>query len=82
MAKKKIEKSLEELLDEVFIKKDEQLYEVPGNWEWVKLEELFYITSSKRVFKTEWKSSGIPFYRAREIAELSFKDKIDKINFS
>ena len=77
MAKKKIEKSLEELLEEVFIKKDEQLYEVPGNWEWVKLEELFDITSSKRVFKTEWKSSGIPFYRAREIAELSFKDKID-----
>ncbi|MDE2588906.1 MAG: restriction endonuclease subunit S, partial [Patescibacteria group bacterium] len=35
------------------------------------LSEFFEITSSKRVFKSEWKSSGVPFYRAREIVKLA-----------
>ena len=37
MAKKKPEKSLDELLEEALVKEDEQPYEVPENWEWVKL---------------------------------------------
>ena len=37
----------------------------------VKLGDLYEITSSKRVFKSEWKSKGVPFYRAREIVKLS-----------
>ncbi len=41
------------------------------NWPTKKLGELFEITSSKRVFKSEWVDSGIPFYRAREIVSLS-----------
>lgn len=36
-----------------------------------KLGSLFEITSSKRVFKSEWKNEGIPFYRAREIVNLA-----------
>jgi len=36
-----------------------------------KLGELFEITSSKRVFKSEWVDDGIPFYRAREVVSLS-----------
>ena len=36
-----------------------------------KLWELFTITSSKRVFKSEWKEKWIPFYRAREIVKLA-----------
>ncbi len=36
-----------------------------------KLESLFEITSSKRVFKSEWKKKGVPFYRAREIVKLA-----------
>jgi type I restriction enzyme, S subunit len=42
-----------------------------GEWEVKRLGELFEITSSKRVFQREWKSEGIPFYRARELAVLS-----------
>jgi type I restriction enzyme S subunit len=41
-----------------------------GEWEVKSLGELFEITSSKRVFQSEWKSEGIPFYRARELAVL------------
>ena len=41
------------------------------DWEEVKLGSLFDITSSKRVFKSEWKDEGVPFFRAREIVKLS-----------
>ncbi|WP_162795920.1 restriction endonuclease subunit S [Pedobacter nanyangensis] len=35
------------------------------------LGEIIEITSSKRIFKSEYLDSGIPFYRIREIVELS-----------
>ncbi len=35
MAKKKAEKSLDELLEEALVKEDDQPYEVPRNWVWV-----------------------------------------------
>ena len=37
----------------------------------IQLGNLYEITSSKRVFKSEWKEEGIPFYRAREIVKLA-----------
>ncbi|QQS18178.1 restriction endonuclease subunit S [Candidatus Saccharibacteria bacterium] len=37
----------------------------------VKLGDTFTISSSRRVLKSQWKSSGIPFYRGREITRLS-----------
>jgi len=42
----------------------------PG-WVEKRLGEHYLITSSKRVFKEQWKSSGVPFYRAREIVRLA-----------
>ena len=42
-----------------------------------KLENLYDIGSSKRVFQSEWRSEGVPFYRAREIAKLAIDDYID-----
>ena len=41
-----------------------------GEWAVKSLGELFEITSSKRVFQSEWKLEGVPFYRARELAVL------------
>ncbi len=46
-------------------------------WEYKKLGEIFDITSSKRVFQSEWKNSGVPFYRAREIVQLSKNGYVD-----
>ncbi|OQA92709.1 MAG: EcoKI restriction-modification system protein HsdS [Elusimicrobia bacterium ADurb.Bin231] len=44
----------------------------PGKgWESKTLSDFFEITSSKRVFKSEWKNKGVPFYRAREIVKLA-----------
>ncbi|MFM1641214.1 restriction endonuclease subunit S [Aeromonas salmonicida] len=40
-------------------------------WEEKSLEELGTITSSKRIFKSEYVKSGVPFYRTKEIKELA-----------
>jgi type I restriction enzyme S subunit len=44
---------------------------LPSKWQMKTLGDLFEITSSKRVFKEDWKSEGVPFYRAREIVKLA-----------
>jgi len=43
----------------------------------VCFEELFDIGSSKRVFQSEWRDKGVPFYRAREIAKLAKDGYVD-----
>lgn len=43
---------------------------IPDDWEMKRIGDLFEITSSKRVFQSEWRTSGVPFYRARELAVL------------
>jgi type I restriction enzyme S subunit len=45
--------------------------ELPEGWRWKKLQEVADITSSKRIFQHEYVSEGIPFYRTKEIKELS-----------
>ncbi|MGY1519316.1 restriction endonuclease subunit S [Luteimonas sp. A482] len=37
----------------------------------VAMRDLFDVGSSKRVLKSEWKTSGVPFYRGREVTRLS-----------
>ena len=43
----------------------------PKGWNMVELGELTGIGSSKRIFEKEYVSEGIPFYRTKEIVELS-----------
>lgn len=38
--------------------------------EMIRLGDLFEITSSKRVHKEDWRTAGVPFWRAREIVQL------------
>lgn len=38
-------------------------------WEKVKLSDIAFITSSKRIFAREYQKEGIPFYRGKEIIE-------------
>lgn len=40
-------------------------------WKKVKLGELVDITSSKRIFMSEYEKKGVPFYRGKEIIEKS-----------
>jgi len=46
-----------------------------GEWKTVKLGDVCEICSSKRVLKKDWKSEGVPFYRTREIINLSNNDE-------
>jgi len=48
-----------------------------GEWGVKTLGEVFEISSSKRVFQSEWRSEGIPFYRARELAVLGQSGLVD-----
>jgi type I restriction enzyme S subunit len=48
----------------------------PKEWEILKLSQLSDITSSRRIFKDEYVENGIPFYRTKEIVELSKNKKI------
>lgn len=42
-----------------------------NGWVETTLGDLFDVTSSKRVFESEWTKQGVPFFRAREIVRLA-----------
>ncbi|WP_429158647.1 restriction endonuclease subunit S [Aeromonas veronii] len=44
---------------------------VPQGWAYTMMNDLVEIASSKRVFAKDYMTSGIPFYRGKEISELS-----------
>jgi len=74
-AKENAEKNLQNTR-ELFESYLNNVFTNPGDvmkqgWEIKTLGDFFDITSSKRVFKSEWKHEGIPFYRAREIVKLA-----------
>ena len=58
------------------ISEDEVPFQIPANWKWVRIGRVFQIGSSSRVQQSEWASSGIPFYRAREIVSLANNTEI------
>ena len=41
-----------------------------------KIEDICKIQSSKRIYLSEYKTSGIPFYRGKEVNELSSGNEI------
>lgn len=73
------------LLQQIFSQKlrfkDENGNNYP-NWEKKKLGKLLSITSSKRVHEADWTTSGIPFYRARDIVSIFNNKPISKIYIS
>jgi len=52
-----------------------------SEWKKFRLNELCKVTSSKRIFSHEYVSSGIPFYRSKEVIEKAFGDLITEILF-
>ena len=44
---------------------------IDPDWPLMELGKVAVVTSSKRIFQDEYVSSGIPFYRTKEIVELS-----------
>jgi type I restriction enzyme, S subunit len=46
-------------------------------WKTVELGDIFSVGSSRRVLKSEWTNTGVPFYRGREITALSKDGVVD-----
>lgn len=77
------------LADALFESSQSEIFnDVLSNYQHSTIDEICIVTSSKRIFKADYVESGIPFYRTKEIVDLS-KGKnistelfIDKEKFS
>ena len=56
---------------------DELPFEIPENWCWCRLKSIVNVVSARRVHQSDWRSEGVPFYRAREIGKLSDTGSVD-----
>jgi restriction endonuclease S subunit len=59
--------------------KDSPLGEIPKSWEVVKCESIADITSSKRVYLSDYTDNGIPFFRGKEITQLAKGEKLNDL---
>ncbi len=57
---------------------DEEIpFEIPQGWKWCRMGSVLNIWSARRVHERDWRSSGIPFYRAREIGKMADWGHVD-----
>lgn len=62
----------------IFRGEDNSYYcDIPDSWAFCSLKELFNVCSAKRVRQSDWQTTGVPFYRAREIVKLSDNGYVD-----
>ena len=73
----KLISATDELVKSQFMEQFGDFKTNPKGIEITTIDQLFSVGSSKRVFQKDWKSSGVPFYRAREIVKLSEQGFVD-----
>lgn len=56
---------------------DELPFDIPESWCWCRLKSIVNVVSARRVHQSDWRSEGVPFYRAREIGKLADTGFID-----
>ncbi|SEW38876.1 restriction endonuclease subunit S [[Clostridium] fimetarium] len=61
----------DELIKSRFVEMFGDIITNPKRWGYSRLSEVCDITSSKRIFESEYVDEGVPFYRTKEIVELS-----------
>jgi len=73
-----LEKAAQVLYNEWFVRFRFPGYEtakfengLPTGWKIKKIGDIFDVTSSKRVFLSDYVEEGVPFYRSKEIIQLS-----------
>jgi len=54
---------------------------IPEDWVVETLDDISELTSSKRIFESDYVSSGVPFYRGKEISLLNENKKLDEEYF-
>ena len=52
-------------------------FEIPDSWCWCRLGTIINAVSARRVHQSDWQTTGIPFYRAREITKLADNGYVD-----
>lgn len=68
---------LDEMVKARFVEMFGDMVNNPKAWDTYSLDDCFEITSSKRILKSEWKDSGIPFLRVRDMVQLATTGKVD-----
>ena len=68
--KANVERSLQQVKD-LFQAALKQELQPKEGWETKRLSDICVITSSKRIFKSEYVAEGIPFYRTKEVKEIA-----------
>ena len=58
------------------ISEDEIPYDLPEGWIWCRLGNAVTIRSSKRIYESDYVNYGVPFYRSKEIGDLSRGENI------
>ena len=71
MAYKQLISATDELVKSQFIEMFGMEDVSDCRWPIERMENIFEITSSKRILKSEWKSEGIPFLRVRDMVQLA-----------
>lgn len=73
-------KGISEEFKEIVMNGNEEIYngmnKLKDGWKRFKLGEVTSIGSSKRIFMSDYIKKGIPFYRSKEIIELSKGNKV------
>lgn len=59
--------------------KPSELGEIPEDWDVFTLGELSELTSSKRIFESDYVNDGVPFYRGQEISSLLENKEIGNV---
>ncbi|WP_334227164.1 restriction endonuclease subunit S [Vibrio cholerae] len=52
---------------------------IPDDWLCLTLSEICELTSSKRIFESDYVSDGIPFYRGQEVSSLLLGKRIEDV---
>lgn len=58
---------------------ESEIGEMPKGWKLIDIASICEITSSKRIFESEYKTEGIPFYRGKEITQKKTGDVISDL---
>ncbi|WP_339230588.1 restriction endonuclease subunit S [Oceanobacillus sp. FSL K6-2867] len=81
-----LEQAAEEIYKEWFVRMRFPGYEntkfvkgIPEGWEVKKIGDIFNVSSSKRVYSSDYVESGIPFYRSKEVIKLSNGEAVSEL---